>query len=138
MSTGDIINARQAAMLAALQDAPGPMTLLQLQQAAGLGRIMGGRYALDLRERELVEVIKPFATSGDDADTPKRRSAWLYTLTHAGRRALARHERKLVDADKVLVPSPTFNTAGLLYVPPKQTYYRNEGNRHIASRGYAC
>ena len=63
----------------------------------------------------------------------------LYTVSDSGRRALARYQRKVEAAGCVQVAAPTFNTAGLpLYEPPRQVYYRNQGNRHIPSRGFPC
>lgn len=131
----DIINAYQAAMLDALQRQE-PLTLVALCAMAGLGRGWGSRHLASLQERALVEVAKPMAASSAQ-DPTRRRRAWLYTVSPAGRRALARYQRKVEAAGRV--QAPTFNPAGLpLYEPPRQVYYRNQGNRHIPSRGFPC
>ena len=133
----DIINAYQAAMLDALQIQE-PLTLVALCAMAGLGHVMGSRHLRSLQERALVEVTKPMAATSAQ-DPTRRRRAFLYTVSPAGRQALTRYQRKVEAAGRVLVAAPTFNTAGLpLYEPPRQVYYRNEGNKHIGSRGFPC
>lgn len=131
----DIINAYQAAMLDALQ-LQEPLTLVALCAMAGLGRGWGSRHLASLQERGLVVVTKPMAATSA-IDPTRRRRAYLYTMSEAGKQALARYQRK-VDATG-RVAAPTFNTADLPpYEPPRQVYYRNEGNRHIPSRGFPC
>jgi len=131
----DIINAYQAAMLDALQ-ALAPLTMLELCAAAGLGRAMGSRHLMSLRERKLVVTRKPMAAANAQ-DPTRRRSAFLYTVSQAGRQALARYQRKIEAAGRV--QAPTFNTADQPpYEPQKRVYYRNAGNKHIQSRGFPC
>lgn len=131
----DIINAYQAAMLDALQRQE-PLTLVALCAMAGLGRAMGSRHLRSLQERDLVVVTKPMAATSAQ-DPTRRRRAFLYTVSAAGRQALARYQRK-VEAGRVPVAAPMFDTACALYEPPRQVYYRNQGNRHIPSRGFPC
>ena len=131
----DIINAYQAAMLDALQH-QAPLTMVALCAAACLGRAMGSRHLMSLRERKLVEVTKPMAAASAQ-DPTRRRRAWLYTASEAGRQALMRYQHKVEAAGRV--QAPTFNTADQPpYAPPARVYYRNEGNRHIQSRGFPC
>jgi predicted ArsR family transcriptional regulator len=131
----DIINGYQAAMLDALQH-QAPLTLVALCAAAGLGRAVGSRHLMSLRERKLVEVTKPMAAASAQ-DPKRRRSAFLYTVSQAGRQALACYQRKIDAAGRV--QAPTFNPADLPpYEPSKQVYYRNAGNKHIQSRGFPC
>lgn len=121
----EIINLCQFGMLDALRDAPAALSFLELQQALATGR--GGllRNLSDLRERELVDVVR------------EGRSL-LYSISRTGSRALARYKRRQDDAERVLVPPPTFNTAGQPYESTRWVYCRNEGNKHIASRGFPC
>jgi DNA-binding MarR family transcriptional regulator len=121
----EIINLRQRDMLDALRDAPAALSFLELQQALATGR--GGllRNLSDLRERELVDVVR-------------QDRSLLYSITRSGSRALARYKRRQDDAERVLVAPPTFNTRGQPYVPSAHAYYRNEGNKHIGSRGFSC
>ena len=42
------------------------------------------------------------------------------------------------ERDPELVPPRQVNTMEGRYVPAQDTYYRNDGNKHIKSRGYQC
>lgn len=132
---GDSLTAGQADLIGAMQ-AVGAMTLVELCAITGVGRTMAMRHLADLRSRDLVTQDKPVP----QPDQPKSgHPAWLYSLTAAGGRALLRHQRKQEDAANVVVPPPTFTTAGQPpWQPPKDVYYRNGGNRHIASAGVPC
>jgi len=133
----DIVNTYQAVMLDALQRQE-PLTLVALCAMAGLARTMGRRHFASLKERSLVEVAKPYAATSAQ-DPARRRRAFLYTVSPAGRRALVRYQRKVEAAGRVQVAAPMF-TAGdrTPYEPPRQVYYRNDGNKHIQSRGVSC
>jgi len=122
-----IINSMQADLLDALRDAPGPMTFAQLQAAVGMGKAGCTRPMNDLRERELVEVVRK--ASG--------RLPMLYGISRSGSRALARYRRKQDLAERDVVPAPTYSTAGTTYVPAAG-FCRNDGNKHLPSRGFAC
>lgn len=136
-AVGEIINAGQAVLLDLMRAAPGRLSRVELLGASGMSRTMMNRHLLELVECELVDFVK--ASEMTEAFTDQRgRTALLYTATRAGCRALARYEHKQAEAAKVLVQPPTFNTAGQPYVPTRQAYYRNEGNRHIQSRGFPC
>ena len=136
-AVGEIINAGQAVLLDLMRAAPGRLSRVELLGASGISRTMMNRHLLELVECELVDFVK--ASEMTEAFTDKRgRTALLYTATRAGCRALARYEHKQAEAAKVLVQPPTFNTAGQPYVPTRHAYYRNEGNRHIQSRGFPC
>ena len=131
---GDSLTAGQADLLGAMQ-AVGTMTLVELCAITGVGRTMAMRHLADLRARDLVTQDKPVP----QPDQPKSgHPAWLYNTTRAGDRALARYKRKAEDATNEVVPPPTFTTCGQPYEPPKQAYYRNSGNTHIASAGVPC
>lgn len=133
----EIINGAQAKLLELMRDAPGSLSMQDLYVGAGISRSFASRLLLELRELELADV----AVAGElpqPRANKNGRTALLYTITRAGSRALARYKRKAEAATQVLVQPPTFNTAGQPYVPPHQAYYRNEGNRHIQSRGFPC
>lgn len=42
------------------------------------------------------------------------------------------------ERDPELVPARQINTMQGSYVPAQDTYYRNNGHKHIKSRGYQC
>lgn len=123
-----IINALQAEMLEALRAAPEPLTLTQIEAAVSKAESACMRSMADLRERELVDVVRKGAG----------RLPMLIGISRTGSRALAAHKRRQAAPARDVVAPPTYNTAGQPYVPPRQVYYRNEGNRHIASRGFPC
>lgn len=129
----DSISAGQAGLLEALES--GPLTRTEMTAISGLGRTMVSRHMTDLVARGLVEHTKQPSPEG----APRQgHPPLIYSLTPAGGRALLRHQRKVVVAAHVVVPPPTFTTCGQPYEPPKQVYYRNSGNRHIASAGVGC
>ena len=136
-AVGEIINGSQAALLDLMRASPGSLSMQDLHVGAGICRSFASRLLLELRELELAEV----AVAGElpiPRANKNGRTALLYTITRAGSRALARYEHKQAEDAKVVVAPPTFNTAGQPYVPTRRAYYRNEGNRHIQSRGFPC
>ena len=136
-AVAEIVNNYQADMLELMRAAPGPLTLRDLQDGMGFGRTMIMRHLAGLRERALVDVIQTV----DPVAAPRTgqgRNALRYTITRSGSRALARYKRRTEQEALEIVPPPTHNTAGTTYTPPPRSYYRNEGNAHIASRGVAC
>lgn len=132
----EIINGHQADMLELMREALGPLSMRDLQTGITLGRTMVMRHLVDLRERGLVDMMQHVS----EVPAPHQgRHALLYAISRSGSRALARYKRRLEESERVIVPPPTFNTRALPpYEPPKQSYYRNAGNRHIASRGFSC
>lgn len=132
------INAHQANILDALRDASGPLTLKHLQAVCGLARTMTGRLVDDLRLWGLVDEargmdVMPEPTKGQS------RKALLFTINASGRRALGRFKREL-EAEQIEVVPPARNSLfeADTYVPNSQAFYRNTGNKHIASRGFQC
>ena len=134
----EIINGRQAELLELMREALGPLTLRDLQTAMDLGRTFVMRHLADLRERGLVDAMQ----STEPVSVPRAgqgRTALLYTISRSGSRALARYKRRLDDADKEVVPPARVNMFEQPdYVPHRGAFYRNEGNKHILSRGFSC
>lgn len=121
------LTAQQAMVLDALREV-GTSTLKDLKALAGLGQTYLQRAHHELLALELL-------TSEFDRSTLQ---PMTLTITRTGSRALARHKRLVELAAQDIVPPPTFNTAGTFYEPPPRSYYRNEGNKHIASAGVGC
>lgn len=118
----------QAVMLDHMRAALGPVTFAALHRVTGLTRTLANRHLDVLRERELVDLIR----------AGKSHKPALWAISRTGSRALARHKRQAEQAALEIVPPPTYNTIGTFYEPPPRSYYRNEGNKHIASRGVSC
>lgn len=121
------LTAKQALVLDALREV-GTSTLKELKALTGLGQTYLQRAHHELLALELL-------TSDFDRSTLQ---PMTLTITRTGSRALARHKRQIELAAQDIVPPPTYNTAGTFYEPPPRSYYRNEGNTHIASRGVGC
>jgi DNA-binding MarR family transcriptional regulator len=117
----------QALVLDALRTV-GTMTLAELRALTGLGQTYLRRAHHELLALELLTC---------DYDRRKLQPMTL-TISRTGSRALARHKRLVDLPAQDIVPPPTFNTAGTTFTPPPRSYYRNEGNAHIASRGVGC
>ena len=122
-----ILTPQQAAVLDALREV-GPCTLKELKALSGLGQTYLQRANNQLLDLELVTT---------DYDRTKLVAGTL-AITRTGSRALARHKRLVELAAQDIVPPATFNAFGTVYVPPPRSYYRNEGNKHIASAGVGC
>jgi len=118
---------QQSAVLDALREV-GPSTLKDLKALTGLGQTYLQRANIQLLGLELLTT---------DYD-PTKIVPMTLTITRTGSRALARHKRLVELAAQDIVPPATFNTKGTEYKPTTQAYYRNSGNRHIASAGVRC
>lgn len=118
---------QQATVLDALREV-GPSTLKDLKALTSLGQTYLQRAHHELLALELL-------TSDFDRSTLQ---PMTLTITRTGSQALARHKRLVELAAQDIVPPPTFTTAGTTFTPPPHSYYRNEGNTHIASRGVGC
>lgn len=135
--TTDAITPGQAELLDLMRDALGPLSRRELLAGAHMSRTMMKRHLLKLQGAGLLDVT--LAVHQADAPGDKRgNKAYLYSITRTGSRALARHKRLIKLAAQEIVPPPTYNTAGTFYEPPPRSYYRNEGNKHIASAGVRC
>jgi hypothetical protein len=135
--TTDAITPGQAELLDLMRDALGPLSRRELLAGAHMSRTMMGRHLLELQGAGLLDVT--LAVHQADAPGDKRgNKAYLYSITRTGSRALARHKRQFEEAGRDVVPPPTFNTAGTTFEPTHRSYYRNAGNKHIASAGVGC
>lgn len=126
------INAGQANVLQALRNDVNQdgLTHLRLQEVCEMCRTVMVRHMLDLREYALVVELEP----------PGVKKAALWGISMAGRRALADYDHKLdLAATRAMrVAPPSRSIWGTHYTPPSNVYYRNNGNRHIASAGVLC
>lgn len=118
---------QQALVLDALRKV-GPCTQKELRALTGMGQTYLQRAHRELLELELL-------TTDPDRAKP---APMTLTITRTGSRALARHKRLVELAAQDIVPPPTYNTFGTSYAPPPRSYYRNAGNKHIASVGVRC
>lgn len=105
----------------------GPHSRQPLMQAASVGRNAITKVIAWLEYRGLV--LK--------GERLKNCDLCLIEITMAGRRALADMEAGN-HAELPRVPAPTRNVLQGFYRPPMSGYVRNDGHRHIASRGVAC
>jgi len=128
----DIINMIQAAMLDVLRDEPHSLCPSDLFARMGISRSQGMKQMVGLREADLVTETSPVCK--------KTRAPALWTISMAGRRALGDYGRKQEQAAAraMAVAAPTNSIWGTTYTPPPTAYYRNNGNRHIASAGVQC
>ena len=122
---------QQALVLDALRTV-GTMTLAELRALTGLGRTYLRRAHHELLALELLT---------SDYTRGKGRPMTL-TITRTGCRVLPRHqreaERKSERAELQVVPPRGYDIDGAVYAPPRHSYYRNDGNKHIASVGVGC
>lgn len=121
------ITAQQADVLAHLYD-HGACTLQQLREHTGLCRSQINALQLAMRNLALI-TIEP----GHKAKKP-----FYLVNTMVGARALGAYQDEQEAKAVVKVPPAAFNTKGTEYKPTTQAYYRNSGNRHIASAGVRC
>lgn len=123
----EIINSRQADLLAALAAAARPMQGPELMAAAGTGDKKAYQLNInDLRERELVHA------------TRVKRKVLLRT-TERGERALADYDTARRAGYATATPARISWITAKPYKPAQtRAYYRNNGNVHIASRGVGC
>lgn len=105
----------------------GPLPRQPLMQAASIGHNTMAKVFESLEYRGLVV----------EGERPRGRSHCLIEITMAGRRALADLEAGTYN-ELARVPPPTRNKLEGFYRPPADAYYRNNGNKHIASRGVSC
>ena len=129
----------EAAVLDALHTQARPMNVAQLTKASGYGRTMASRHIARL-------VALGFLESAEVPLTPDTRRALgmgrvtrHWAISRTGSMALASHKRRLGVPDAV----PTAPRADNLFARPLLTrtdagYCRNDGNKHIASRGFSC
>jgi DNA-binding MarR family transcriptional regulator len=122
---------QQALVLDALRTV-GTMTLAELRVLTGLGQTYLRRAHHELVALELLT---------SDYTRGKGRPMTL-TVTRTGCRVLARHKRevgrKSDRADLQMVPPRSYDIDVTTYKPAAYAYYRNEGNKHIASVGVGC
>jgi hypothetical protein len=123
-----IINSMQADILDALVAAGGQaLTVVQLQEACGVGKTVMYRSFTDCKERELVDV-----------DINGAHLRQLVTVTAKGRRALHTYRSKQAHKDAHGLAAPRTHICTEPYTPPAGTYQRNSGHAHIASHGFRC
>ena len=134
----EIINAAQATLLELLQASVQRLTVREMVASQERCMSMVKRLLGELRESDLVTQ----ALASELTDQPRTdmhgRTAYLYAITPAGSRALARYKRLQTFAAHAPTPARTFNYAKTVYGPTSIGYYRNEGNKHILSRGVSC
>jgi predicted transcriptional regulator len=121
----EIINQPQSAMLAVLEN--GDTDKSSLIKLSGIFKHRFMHDMPDLRERGLVESY-----------TLGTKSALMYAITHDGKRALAdyiKHQEMLARMPEKALPPRRNLFEFAVWVPPKNTYVRNNGNVHIPSRG---
>ena len=121
------ITAHEALVLEALRT-HGTATLAVLQERTGLCATQLNRAQRAMQERGFVTT--------DFSHT--RRVPMQLMVSMAGCRALLHHLRELEAKAVERVPPPTFNTHGTSCKPEGRVYYRNNGNKHIASAGVSC
>jgi len=135
---GEIVKGVQATLLDTMRDAPGCVSRGDLLAAVNVSRFVMNRQLLELVECGMADFAK--ADAAIEYSKNKRiGNTLLYTITGAGRRALARYKRSLDDVEKVVVqPARDSIYDRPVFKPPPQAYYRNNGHRHIGSRGTSC
>ncbi len=124
----EIINGHQAAFLSELAACDSDKS--RLIRVCGVVKAVFMRNMPDLRERGLVETY-----------LVHKKCALQYSITMAGRRALAdhiKHHKMLARQLEKAQPARRNLFEFPVWVPPRQVPTRNDGNRHIASVGVRC
>ena len=105
--------------------------------ATGIAEPTVRRYMADLIKLGMIEASGPV----DTASPIGRRRAGEYCATHAGYAEIRKHALPPGHPPGVgdVVRANLVPRFGGVYVPAaSQAYYRNDGNRHIQSRGTRC
>ena len=130
-----VVTNTQAAMLDLMREALGPLSMRAVQDRLEMCHTQAQRNFESLRTRMLVDEVFADAATREGV---RGRMPMLFVISRSGSRALARHKCAVVVSEQVIVQAPRHNTYGTTYLPPTQVYYRNEGNKHIGSRGFSC
>ena len=134
----EIINAAQATLLELLQTSVQRLTVREMVASQDRCMSMVKRLLGELRECDLVSRALTSELPDYPGEGMQGRKEYMYDITPAGTRALARYKRLQTFAAHAPTPARTFNYAKTVYGPTSIGYYRNEGNKHILSRGVSC
>lgn len=128
-----IISLPLTKLLSAMRLMHGPATTKQLEQVMNLCHTIVFRRLAELMAMGMVAAVPP----APRAKGQNGRAGGRHAITRAGRRALLRHQSSDEKAESV--PSQKINLFTLpVLVPERCLYYRNDGNKHISSRGFSC